>query len=127
MNYLKYVNVLQGTKNNPRCSNGNILPLTQLPFGMAAFAPQTNGANQWWFDPTVPSIEGIRLTHQPSPWINDYGTLLIAPQWDAKHDNAAAGWSGYRLKDSELAPDYMKIRFLRSRATAELVPTVRCA
>ena len=125
MKYLDYVNVLQGTKNNIRFSNGNVLPLTQLPFGMAAFSPQTNGANQWWFDPTIPSVEGIRLTHQPSPWINDYGTLLIAPQWDKIADNPSVGWSGYRLDKACMRPDYVSIRFLRSRADFELVPTVR--
>lgn len=127
MGYLKYVNTLQGTKNNIRCSNGNTLPLTQLPFGMSSFAPQTNGANQWWFDPTVPSIEGIRLTHQPSPWINDYGTLLITPQWDVRQDVIPAAWSGYRMRDSEFAPDYINVKFLKSRATLELAPTLRGA
>ena len=127
MKYLKYVNALQGTKNHPRFSNGNILPLTQLPFAMASFAPQTSGANQWWFDPTLPSVEGIRLTHQPSPWINDYGTLLFAPGWGVKYDDAQRGWSGYRVDKAQICPDYINIRFLRSRAEFELVPTVRGA
>lgn len=127
MGYLKYVNILQGTKNHPRTSNGNVLPLTQLPFAMASFAPQTVGGNPWWFDPTLPSVEGIRLTHQPSPWASDYGTFLITPQWDVRHDNPSAGWSGYRILDSVFTPGYLKIKFLRARADFELVPTVRGA
>lgn len=42
MNLLRYVNIKQGTKSESRFSSGNTLPLTQLPFGMAGFAPQTN-------------------------------------------------------------------------------------
>ena len=81
MEYLKYVNILQGTKSDVRFSNGNTLPMTQMPFGMIAFAPQTNGANnnKWWFSLDKPYAEGIRITHQPSYWIGDYGTLLITP------------------------------------------------
>ena len=76
------VNIKQGTKSVPRFSQGNTLPLIQRPFGMAAFAPQTERNGSWYFNPESHSIEGIRLTHQPSPWIDDYGTVLMTPQND---------------------------------------------
>lgn len=49
MNLLRYVNIKQGTKSESRFSSGNTLPLTQLPFGMAGFAPQTNGGRKNWY------------------------------------------------------------------------------
>ena len=42
MKYCDYVNVKQGSDSTHRFSNGNTLPLCQLPFGMTAFAPQTS-------------------------------------------------------------------------------------
>ena len=77
MKYIPYVNIKMGTKSHPRRSYGNTLPLTQLPFGMASFAIQTDGRSQWYYHPDHEFAEGVRLTHQPSPWINDYGTFLM--------------------------------------------------
>ena len=76
--YLSYVNIKMGTDSVMRYSNGNTLPLTQLPFAMAAFCPQTeviSGQEGWFYKPNAPYCEGVRLTHQPSPWIGDYGTF----------------------------------------------------
>ena len=80
--YLDHVNILQGTDSTWRFSRGNTLPLTQRPFGMASFAPQITGTETWWFTPDSPIAEGVRLTHQPSPWIGDYGTIMFVPQAD---------------------------------------------
>ena len=127
MKYLDYVDVKQGTKSVRRFSNGNTLPLTQWPYGMISFAPQTDGSSPWWYHPEIPSIEGVRLTHQPSPWIRDYGTLLITPQADVILDSYSQGWSGYSPAEAVLRPEYMKVRFLRALCTMELSPAKRCA
>lgn len=128
MRYLDYVNTKQGSKSAHRYSNGNTLPLVQLPFGMAAFAPQTNEDARWYYHPDSRSLEGIRLTHQPSPWIADYGAMVFSLQ-----NKLIAGceggkrWSGYRPEEAVLTPYYLKTRFLRSRADFELAPTERGA
>ena len=131
MKYIPYVNVKMGTRSHMRYSTGNTLPLTQMPFGMASFCPQTEvieGREGWYFNPELPSVEGIRLTHQPSPWIRDYGTVLMTPQNDIISDTSDGAWSGYRIKDSILRPDYIKIKFLRQDCVFELAPTERgCA
>ena len=80
MRYLDFVNTKQGSKSTHRFSNGNTLPLVQLPFGMAAFSPQTESDARWYYHPDSHSLEGIRLTHQPSPWIADYGAMVFLPQ-----------------------------------------------
>lgn len=126
--YLNYVNTRQGTRSVPHFSHGNTLPLTQLPFGMASFIPQTNSGNgRWIFHADDRRVEGIRLTHQPSPWIGDYGCLTFFPQSGEpmhRSDNRA---SGYRPEEAVFAPEYLKIGFLKSRSVMEVAPTERGA
>ena len=127
MKYIPYVNIKMGTKSVPRRSYGNTLPLTQIPFGMAPFCIQTESREGWFYHPDHEFAEGVRLTHQPSPWINDYGTFLMTPQNDIVSNSPAGAWSGYRIQDSVQRPDYLKLTFLRSNATFELTPTERGA
>ncbi len=125
MRYIDLVNVKQGTASKHRFSNGNTLPLTQLPFAMLGFAAQTENHGGWYFHPDDRSLEGVRLTHQPSPWIGDYGSFLFTPQTDRIFDSSERGWSGYRPEDAVMTPAYLKLHFLRSRTDFELVPTQR--
>lgn len=129
MRYLNYVNVKQGTDSLPRFSNGNTLPLTQLPFAMAGFAPQTkSNMDSWFYHPKDRSIEGIRLTHQPSPWMGEYGAINLLPQIGTPKSNPDERWSSYRPEEALLEPHYMKLRLLRYRSLFELTPTERgCA
>lgn len=126
--YLPYVNVKIGTDSEPRFSHGNTLPLTQLPFAMASFCPQTEviaGREGWFYKPNAPYLEGIRLTHQPSPWIEDYGTLLLTPQNDIISKSPSQAWSGMDTKASVLCPHYLSVDFLRYGCHFELTPTLR--
>ena len=130
MGYLSLVNTKMGSDSSPRFSRGNTLPLTQLPFGMVSFCPQTElipDRYEWFFSPKAPYLEGIRLTHQPSQWIGDYGTVLFTPQRDVICDTPPLAWSGYRIDESILRPDLLKITFIRPECTFELTPTERCA
>ena len=130
MDYLSYVNTKMGAESTPRFSRGNTLPLTQLPFGMVAFCPQTEiikGRETWFYSPSAPYTEGIRLTHQPSPWIGDYGTLLFTPQSDVISNTYSGAWSSYDPKSAINAPDYIKMKLNRPCCTVELSPTERTA
>ena len=127
MNYLPYVNVRMGTKSIPRRSYGNTLPLTQRPFGMASFCIQTDGGTKWFYHPEHEYAEGVRLTHQFSPWLWDFGSVLMIPQNDNVGDNGGMAWSGRRLQDTVESPDYLALTFLRSNCRFELTPTERCA
>ena len=128
MKYCDYVNTKQGSFSVHRFSNGNTLPLVQLPFGMAAFCPQTSDGNEkWYYHPTHRSLEGIRLTHQPSPWIGDYGAVTFMLQRAPLAVGGEERWSGFRPQDAVLKPYYLKYRLLRTRSTFELAPTERCA
>ena len=128
MLYIPYVNVRQGTRSTSQFSRGNTLPLTQLPFGMAGFVPATrNLMHGQFYHPEDRSLECVRLTHQPSPWIGDYGVLLLLPQRGAPALSPNMRWSGYRPEDAVLQPDYLKLHFLRYRVMFELTPTIRGA
>ena len=128
MKYCDYVNIKQGSFSQHRFSNGNTLPLVQLPFGMAAFAPQTaDGDLRWYYHPKDRSLEGIRLTHQPSPWIADYGAMCFMLQSGEPANGGEERWSGFRPENTVLKPYYLKYELLRSRSVLEFSPTARCA
>lgn len=128
MSLLQYVNPLQGTESVYQRSHGNSLPLVALPFAMASFAPQTNEAGGgWWFHPSHTRFEGVRLTHQPSPWIGDYGHLTLLPQTGPLKLSAHDRSTSFRKQDMSVAPDYFKIYMRRYMSTLELAPTTRGA
>ena len=127
MGRIDLVNIKQGTKSEYRFSHGNALPMVQRPFGMNAFVPQTERKGTWFYHPDNKSLEGIRMTHQPSPWINDYGTFLMTPQNDVIANSAGRAWGGFRPKEAVMTPSYLKVRFLRSMCDFEVAPTDRGA
>lgn len=128
MKYCELVNTKQGSASVHRFSNGNTLPLVQLPFGMAAFCPQTSDGNlRWYYHPDNRSFEGIRLTHQPSPWIADYGAVIFTAQKSPVGLTGEQRWSGFRPEDAVLTPYCLKYRLLRPRCELMLAPTVRGA
>lgn len=122
MKLIDYVNIKQGTKSTKRFSNGNTLPLVQQPFGFAAFSPQTDSERgAWFYHADDRSFEGIRLTHQLSPWIGETAAIVIMPQYQKPETEPGRRWSGFR--DMQLAPHYMSCYLTRSQAMAELTPT----
>ena len=128
MKYCDFVNTKQGSASTHRFSNGNTLPLVQLPFGMAAFCPQTSDGNlRWYYHPNDRALEGIRLTHQPSPWIGDYGAVVFMSQIAPLKQSGENRWSGFRPQDAVLKPYYLRYRLLRTRSDLELTPTERGA
>lgn len=128
MSYLDYVNIRQGTDSSFRYSNGNTLPLTTMPFGMSSWSVQTCGKEGgWFFHPDDRHIEGIRLTHQPSPWIRDYGHFIIFPQTGPLYVKEDNRYSSYRPEDAVFRPDYLQIYLNRYGINMELTPTERGA
>lgn len=124
MKLIDYVNIKQGTESTFRFSNGNTLPLVQVPFGFASFAPQTDSMRGGWFyHPHDRSFEGVRLTRQPSPWIEEQGAIAIFAQYGEILNDVKVRWSSFRPEDTVLKPHYMKYDILRARATMELTPT----
>ncbi|MCR5245971.1 MAG: GH92 family glycosyl hydrolase, partial [Bacteroidales bacterium] len=74
------VNPLMGTASDFRLSTGNTYPAIALPWGMNFWTPQTGAKGDGWqYTYGAHTIAGFKQTHQPSPWINDYGCFSVMP------------------------------------------------
>lgn len=126
MDYTAYVNIKQGTFSEHRYSYGNTLPLVTAPFGMNAFCLQTKGeAEGWYYHPSHMQTEGIRLTHQPSPWVRDYGYFVFMPQSGEVSIKEGERCSGFQELD--MNPAGMEIYLKRYQARIGIAPSERGA
>ena len=126
MDLLSHVNILQGTHSFREYSSGNTLPLVALPWGLHHWTFQTNAA-PWTFHPTHRKLLGVRLTHQPSPWMRDYGNVLVTAFHGALNDDIVHQSSAFSLGESELSPDFLGTDLLRYGIRLEMSPTRRGA
>lgn len=123
MKQYDYVNLRLGTFNHRRFSHGNILPIAAVPHGMASFTIQNEkAAGNWFYSPYSKSFEGIRLTHQPSPWLGDYGNLIITGQRGELYFDEERRWSSFDNEHCVMEPALLKGYVYRDRYTFELAP-----
>jgi len=122
---LETIDTRSGTASKHAFSRGNTLPYTGVPFGMNYFVPQTSDQEgSWFFDPHLPIFQGIRLTHQPSPWIGDYSWLLLTPIiGEISGDTLFHRQSSYNLERAIFNPHFLKIFSLRYQIETQLTPT----
>jgi predicted alpha-1,2-mannosidase len=120
------VNILQGTDSNYYFSRGNTLPIAAMPFGMAHWTLQSRSDTPWMFQPGDRRIQGLRCTHQLSPWLSDYGHAIFLPFSGEPKLEPDARSSSYRPAEAELHPYALRLNLLRYRADVELVATERC-
>jgi predicted alpha-1,2-mannosidase len=121
------VNLLQGTDSTPVFSRGNTLPISAYPFGMAHWTLQSHDDSPWMFQPRQRRLQGLRSTHQLSPWLGDYGHATFLPFCGSVEPSASARASSYRPEDASLSPHSMRFTLLRYEIDAELIPTERGA
>src|SRR5690606_35896947 len=75
-----WVDPLIGTLSKPELSHGNTYPAIARPWGMNFWSPQTaKMGDGWMYSYTAEKIRGFKQTHQPSPWMNDYGQFSVMP------------------------------------------------
>jgi predicted alpha-1,2-mannosidase len=117
-----YVNPLQGTASESKFSTGNTYPAVALPWGMNFWTPQTRkNGNGWQYVYFDSSIQGFKQTHQPSPWINDYGCFSLMPVTGdviTQRERTA----GFHHKNEVAHPYYYGVK-LTSGIEVELTPT----
>ena len=123
-----YVNPLMGTQSTYRLSTGNTYPAIARPWGMNFWTPQTGKMGDGWaYVYTADKIRGFKQTHQPSPWINDYGQFAIMPvvgnpEFD---QDKRASWFSHK---SEIAkPYYYEVYLADHDVKTEITPTDRAA
>ena len=122
---LETIDTRFGTASKHAFSRGNALPYTGVPFGMNYFVPQTSDQEgSWFFDPHLPIFQGVRLTHQPSPWIGDYSWLLLTPvTGEIRGDTLFHRQSSYNLDRAIFNPHYLRIFSERYQIETQLTPT----
>lgn len=124
---LNHVNILQGTDNTYAYSNGNTLPLCAMPFGMTHWTLETAEDPLVFFSPHSKTFHGIRATHQPSPWIQDYGALRILPQTGEVLTGRAERFSCFEPEEMQASPHVLDLHCVRYQTRIQLAPTTRCS
>jgi len=123
-----YVNTLMGTQSKHSLSNGNTYPAVGLPWGMNLWTPQTGKMGDGWaYTYDADKIKGFKQTHQPSPWMNDYGAFAIMPGVGKPKfkEEERASWFSHK---AEVATPYSYSVYLADAdVTTELTPTERAA
>lgn len=123
-----YVSILVGTQSKHSLSTGNTYPAIARPWGMNFWTPQTAGMGDGWtYSYTADKIRGFKQTHQPSPWINDYGQFSIMPITGKLtfDDEERSSWFSHK---SEVAkPYYYKVYLADHDVITEITPTSRAA
>ena len=123
-----YVNPLVGTLSEFALSTGNTYPAIARPWGMNFWSPQTGKmGNGWMYTYTDHKIRGFKQTHQPSPWINDYGQFSIMPVVGAPKFDEEERASWFSHKGEEAKPYYYKVYLAEYDVVTEFSPTDRAA
>ncbi len=125
---VELVNPLVGTDSEHSLSNGNTYPAIAVPWGMNFWTPQTGKmGNGWGYTYDAHKIRGIKQTHQPSPWINDYAAFsLMAVTGELKFDeDERASWFSHKAEISR--PNYYSVYLADHDVTVEVTPTERAA
>ena len=123
-----YVNPLMGTDSKFSLSNGNTYPAIAMPWGMNFWTPQTGEMGDGWaYTYHSDKIRGFKQTHQPSPWINDYGQFSLMPVTGrlAIDQNHRASWFSHKAET--VTPYYYSVYLADHDVTTEIAPTERCA
>lgn len=126
--YTVYVNPLIGSQSSFELSTGNTYPATARPWGMNFWTPQTGKMGDGWqYTYDAHKIRGFKQTHQPSPWINDYGQFSIMPvTGKLKFDeDGRASWFSHKSEISR--PHYYSVYLADHDVFVELTPTERAA
>lgn len=123
-----YVNTLMGTDSEFKLSNGNTYPAIALPWGMNFWTPQTAKMGDGWvYGYDANKIRGFKQTHQPSPWINDYGQFSLFPMTGKLviHEDERGSWFSHKAETAK--PHYYKVYLADYDVVTEITPTERAA
>lgn len=127
-NPVDFVNVMTGTQSKFSFSTGNTYPAITLPYAMNCWVPQTGEmGNGWVYTYDAEKIMGIKETHQPSPWINDYGNVSLMPITGKVRLKEKDRASVFSHKSEVAKPYYYSVYLADYNVTAEVAPTEHAA
>ncbi|MCD8313978.1 MAG: GH92 family glycosyl hydrolase, partial [Bacteroidales bacterium] len=122
----QFVNPLAGTQSTYELSAGNTYPAIARPWGMNFWTPQTGrNGDGWQYVYTANIIRGFKQTHQPSPWINDYGQFSLMPMVGAPEFDENNRGSWFSHKGEVALPYYYKVYLADYDVVTEFTPTER--
>lgn len=127
-NLVDLVNPLMGTDSDFSLSNGNTYPAIATPWGMNFWTPMTSKMGDgWMYKYDENKIRGIKQTHQPSPWINDYAAFsLMAVTGNLKfQEEERASWFSHKAET--VKPYHYSVYLADYDVVAEVSPTERAA
>lgn len=127
-NAVDWVNPLMGTQSSYELSHGNTYPAVALPWGMHAWTPQTGRNNDGWiYTYDAKKIRGFKQTHQPSPWMNDYGPFSLMPVVGKKvfDEDDRGSWFSHKAEIAK--PHYYQVYLADYHTKVEITPTERAA
>ena len=124
--WTQYVNPLMGSQSSFELSTGNTYPAIARPWGMNFWTPQTGKMGDGWqYTYTANKIRGFKQTHQPSPWINDYGQFSIMPIVGKPVFDEEKRASWFAHKGEVATPYYYKVYLAEHDIVTEMTPTER--
>ncbi|MCI1647491.1 MAG: GH92 family glycosyl hydrolase [Bacteroides sp.] len=127
-NVVDYVNTLIGSQSKHSLSTGNTYPAIAMPWGMNFWTPQTGKMGDGWvYTYDADKIRGFKQTHQPSPWINDYGQFAIMPITGKAVFNEDQRASWFSHKAEVATPYYYRVYLADFDVVTEIAPTERAA
>ena len=124
----EYVTTLVGTQSDYSLSTGNTYPAVALPWGMNFWTPQTGKMGDGWaYTYGAHTLRGLKQTHQPSPWINDYGQFSVMPVRgnDKLDEESRQSWFSHQSETAK--PYYYSVYLADHDIKAEVAPTERAA
>lgn len=97
-----------------------------MPWGMNFWMPQTGKMGDGWaYTYDADKIRGFKQTHQPSPWINDYGQFSIMPVTGRPvfDQDRRASWFSHKAEIAK--PYYYSVYLADHDVVTEMAPTSR--
>lgn len=130
-NRASIVDTRRGTLSSGDFSRGNNLPATAMPNGFNFFTPMTNATSSNWEynyaadnnSSNLPSLQGIGISHEPSPWMGDRDQLAVMPSADAVPTSTLKDRAlTFEHSDETARPDLYSVKFTNGLRT-EVTPS----
>jgi predicted alpha-1,2-mannosidase len=127
-----YVDTRRGTNASGSFSRGNNLPISALPNGFNFFTPVTDAtSNSWEYSyqqgnnaANLPMLQGLAISHEPSPWMGDRNQMSVMPVPDGGSLTGAPSTRAlaFSHNDETARPDFYKVT-LQNGLVAQMSPT----
>ena len=119
-----YVNALRGSDSSPEFSRGNTFPAVALPFGFNFWTPITEGnSDRWLYTYGARHISGFSVSHEPSPWVQDHGSIQVMPMFGKLRTRPEDRKASFRHENETARAHYYRVALDAEGITVELTPT----